>query len=83
MKRTTSDKFSTRNENDRRLQSQSTEQGREAYGDDKTLHDNPYVMGTPEHVTWNQAFEEARKNDPLADICGGDDDLDDDDEADE
>jgi hypothetical protein len=59
------------------------EQGREAYGDDKTLDDNPYVMGTPEYVTWNQAFEEARKNDPLADICGGDDDLDDDDEADE
>ena len=26
------------------------EQGREAYGDDKTLDDNPYVMSTPEWV---------------------------------
>lgn len=59
------------------------EQGREAYGDDKTLDDNPYVMGTPEYVTWNQAFEEARMDDPLADICDDDygDDLDDEDEG--
>lgn len=60
------------------------EQGREAYGDDKTLNDNPYVMGTDDYVTWAQAFEAARKNDPLADMCGGgdegDDDLDDEDD---
>lgn len=55
-----------------------SEQGREAYGDDKTLDDNPYVMGTPEYVAWNEAFEEARKNDPLADMFDTGDDSDDD-----
>lgn len=54
------------------MESKEYQQGKHAYSDDKTLADNPYSPGTAEYADWNNGYEYAERNDPLADLFRAD-----------
>lgn len=42
-------------------------EGREAYCDGRSLTENPYKQGTSEYEAWENGWNYAEENDPLAD----------------
>lgn len=70
-------------EETREEKEKASEEGRDAYSDEKNVdRDNPYEKDTECHTEWREAFLEAERNDPLADMFASRSDIDGDDDED-